>query len=51
MTRIRVEGFTISLDGHGAGPGHDLNNPRGVDGTELHQWLIPTRTFQRNSFG
>src|SRR6202008_2098069 len=51
MTRVRVEGFTISLDGYGAGPSQDINNPLGVGGTELHQWLVPTRTFQRALFG
>jgi dihydrofolate reductase len=51
MTRVRVEGFTLSLDGYGAGPDQDLANPLGVGGTELHQWLIPTRTFQRALFG
>ena len=51
MTRVRVEGFTISLDGYGAGPSQDIRNPLGVGGEELHQWLIPTRTFQRTSFG
>jgi dihydrofolate reductase len=50
MTRVRVEGFTISLDGYGAGPNQDLNNPLGVGGTDLHQWLRPTRTFQRTVF-
>jgi dihydrofolate reductase len=51
MTRVRVESFTISLDGYGAGPNQDLNNPLGVGGTDLHQWLFPTRTFQRALFG
>ena len=51
MTRVRVEGFTISLDGYGAGPGQDLANPLGVGGTELHPWLLATRTFQRTHFG
>jgi dihydrofolate reductase len=51
MTRVRVEGFTISLDGYGAGPNQDIRNPLGVGGTDLHQWLIPTRTFQRTLFG
>ena len=50
MTRIRVEGFTISLDGYGAGPNQDIDNPLGVGGTDLHQWLFPTRTFQRALF-
>jgi dihydrofolate reductase len=47
MARVRVEGFTISVDGYGAGPSQDLDNPLGVGGTDLHQWLFPTRTFQR----
>src|SRR5690349_15513502 len=51
MTRVRVEGFTISLDGYGAGPNQDIKNPLGVGGTDLHQWLIPTRTMQRTLFG
>lgn len=51
MTRVRVEGFTISLDGYGAGPDQDTKNPLGIGGTELHQWLFPTRTLQRALFG
>jgi dihydrofolate reductase len=47
MTRVRVESFTISIDGYGAGPDQDIDNPLGVGGTDLHQWFIPTRTFQR----
>ncbi len=51
MTRVRVENFTISIDGYGAGPHQDINNPLGVGGAELHQWLFPTLTFQRILFG
>lgn len=51
MARVRVEGFTISLDGYGAGPNQDINNPLGIGGTALHQWLVPTRTFQQTLFG
>ena len=51
MTRVRVASFTISLDGYGAGPDQDVASPLGVGGTELHQWLFPTRTFQRTLFG
>jgi dihydrofolate reductase len=51
MTRVRVEAFTISLDGYGAGPDQDISNPLGVGGTDLHQWAFPTRTFQRTLFG
>lgn len=51
MTQVRVESFTISLDGYGAGPDQDINNPLGIGGAGLHQWLFPTRTFQRVLFG
>jgi dihydrofolate reductase len=51
MTRVRVESFTVSLDGYGAGPDQSLENPLGVGGTDLHPWLWPTRTFQRLLFG
>jgi dihydrofolate reductase len=47
MGQVRVESFAVSLDGYGAGPDQDINNGLGVGGEELHQWFIPTRTFQR----
>src|SRR2546423_9281296 len=51
MTRVRVESFTISLDGYGAGPNQDVSNPLGIGGTDLHQWLLPTRPLPRAPFG
>ena len=48
MTRVRVDSFSISLDGYGAGPYQDLQNPLGRGGTELHQWFNPTHTFQHS---
>ncbi len=51
MTRIRVESFSISLDGFGAGPEQSLQNPLGIGGPDLHHWAFPTRTFQRMVFG
>ena len=51
MSRLRVESFTISLDGFGAGPDQDLNSPLGVGGTSLHGWALSTRTFQKHLFG
>ena len=46
MTRLRVNCFSISLDGYGAGPHQGVENPLGVGGGGLHQWFVPTRTFQ-----
>jgi dihydrofolate reductase len=51
MSSFRVAGFTISLDGFGAGPDQDVDNPLGVGGTSLHAWALSTRTFQKNLFG
>ncbi len=51
MTRVRVDSFSISLDGYGAGPDQDLQHPLGRGGTELPQWFYPTRTFQHNVLG
>jgi dihydrofolate reductase len=47
MTQVRVEGFSISLDGYGAGPNQDTEHPLGVGGEELHRWLLQTRTLQQ----
>lgn len=47
MSRLRVENFSISLDGFGAGPNQDLANPMGVGGMGLHQWVFPTQTFAK----
>ena len=46
MTKVRVAGFSISLDGFGAGPEQSLENPLGKRGLELHQWFFGTRTFR-----
>ena len=46
MTKVRVAGFSISLDGFGAGPEQCLENPLGKRGHELHTWLFGTRMFR-----
>lgn len=51
MSKLRVESFTVSLDGFGAGPHQDLANPLGVGGTALHGWAFSTRTFQKAVLG
>ena len=47
MTKLSVNSFSISLDGFGAGPNQDLNNPLGVGGVAVHEWAFATRTFRR----
>ncbi|MDB5884950.1 MAG: deaminase [Polaromonas sp.] len=51
MSKLRVESFTISLDGFGAGPDQGIDQPMGVGGNSLHGWALPTRTFQQKLFG
>jgi dihydrofolate reductase len=45
MSKVRVAGFGISLDGFGAGIEQSLDNPLGKRGPEIFQWFFPTRTF------
>ena len=47
MSRLVVRGFSVSVDGYGAGPRQSLDNPLGEGGEALHEWAWPTRTFQR----
>jgi len=47
MSKLRVQSFSVSIDGYGAGPNQDLQNPLGVRGTELMEWFFPTRVFRR----
>jgi len=50
MAKLRVQSFSISIDGYGAGPDQTLANPLGVGGMALHDWAFTTRTF-RQMFG
>ena len=34
MTRVRVESFSISLDGYGAGVNQSADNPLGIGGED-----------------
>lgn len=47
MGKVRVAAFSISLDGFGAGPNQDRNNPIGVGAMNLHGWLFNTKVFQK----
>jgi dihydrofolate reductase len=49
MSKLRVNAFSISLDGYGAGPDQSMENPLGVGGESLHNWFVDTRTFLRMS--
>ncbi len=47
MSRLRVQTFSVSLDGFGAGPDQDLEHPLGVGGPDMFDWFFHTRTFQK----
>lgn len=47
MSKLRVNAFTVSVDGYGAGPEQSLKEPLGKGGEQLHGWLVGTRTFNR----
>src|SRR5712691_5668984 len=47
MPKLRVHNFSISIDGYGAGPGQDINNPLGVAGLRLHEWVFETRAWHQ----
>ena len=45
MAKLRLS-ITMSLDGYVGGPDQSQENPLGVGGMELHQWLFPLREFR-----
>jgi dihydrofolate reductase len=47
MSKLRVLSFAVSLDGFGAGPDQDLQNPLGVRGPELMEWFFHSRFWQK----
>jgi dihydrofolate reductase len=46
MSKVRVHSFAISIDGFGAGPKQDLQNPLGLNGPELMEWFFHTRAWR-----
>lgn len=44
--RVRVAGFSVSLDGYGAGPEQGLDNPLGKGGPQVFGWFFGTKTFR-----
>jgi dihydrofolate reductase len=47
MTKVRVGGFAVSMDGYGAGVDQSEEHPLGIGGMSLHEWMYGTRTFQK----
>ena len=44
MPRLLVRNLSISLDGYAAGPHQEVDNPLGVGGGRLHEWIFATRS-------
>jgi dihydrofolate reductase len=47
VPKLRVHNFSVSLDGYAAGPDQSLDDPLGVGGEALHNWMFATRTFHK----
>lgn len=45
MSKAIVSGFSLSIDGYGAGPDQSLEDPHGKHGEELHTWMVETAMF------
>lgn len=45
MSKVRIAGFGVSLDGFSAGIEQSLSDPLGKRGTEIFQWFFHTKTF------
>jgi dihydrofolate reductase len=44
MPKLRVHNLAVSLDGYAAGPEQSEQNPLGVGGMRLHEWMFATRS-------
>lgn len=45
MSRLRLW-IAMSLDGYVAGPRQDVDNPLGVGGMQLHEWVFPLAVWR-----
>lgn len=46
MSIVRFQ-LAISLDGYSAGPDQSTENPLGVGGEDLHEWVIPLEAWRK----
>ena len=47
MSRLIVWSLAVSIDGYGAGPNQELQNPLGAGGPKLFEWFFATRVWRR----
>ena len=46
MSRVRFD-ISLSLDGYMAGPDQSVENPIGVGGMAVFEWMFPLASFQK----
>lgn len=46
MSKLRLR-ISMSLDGFVAGPGQSLEEPLGIGGEQLHEWVFPLEAWRR----
>ena len=46
MSKMRIAGFAVSVDGFGAGPDQSPEHPLGKRGGELMGWFFPPRSLR-----
>ena len=51
MSLVRVQNFSISLDGFGTGEGQTREAPFGHAGEQLHEWMFKTRWWSESTGG
>jgi dihydrofolate reductase len=47
MNRLKLN-IAMSIDGFVAGPNQSLENPLGIGGEQLHNWLFPLKAFRES---
>jgi dihydrofolate reductase len=47
MPKVRVHNLSISFDGYAAGPDQSVDDPLGLSGSRLHEWVFATRFGRR----
>jgi dihydrofolate reductase len=45
MSKLRLK-ISMSLDGFVAGPNQSVDNPLGIGGMRLHEWVLPLRAWR-----
>ena len=45
MAKLRF-GIAVSLDGYTAGPEQSRENPLGIGGLQLHEWVFPLAAWR-----